>query len=268
MMVEFVQSPNYYRGRLKPLRLVVWHDMETDEYGTAAEDVARNWFAKTTARVSAHICVDNNSIVECVKPGDTAWAAPNANADGYQIELAGRANQTREQWLDAFSASMLKLAAQWVRTNPALRHIPPRWLTDAQLADGVTAGHVTHAQCSRVLGGNHYDPGKGFPADYLMSLLQQSEIIIGGFLMALTDKQQEEMYYRVMYGIPAGSAKDRFNPDGSAARVFDSADGDYLRQLLEVVAGKQLTPEAIAASIPTGLAQAVIDALADKLSGK
>jgi hypothetical protein len=50
--------------------------METNEYGTAAEDVARNWFARAVAKASGHICVDKNSDVECVKPSDTAWAAP------------------------------------------------------------------------------------------------------------------------------------------------------------------------------------------------
>ncbi len=55
----------------------------------------------------------------------------------------------------------------------------------------------------------------------------------GGFLMALTDQQQEQLYYRVMCGIPGGDAQGRYNPDGSAARILDSADGDYLRVTIE-----------------------------------
>lgn len=55
----------------------------------------------------------------------------------------------------------------------------------------------------------------------------------GGFLMALTDIQQDEIYARVMHGIPAGDASGRAVPDGSPARVLDSADGDYLRRQIE-----------------------------------
>jgi len=55
----------------------------------------------------------------------------------------------------------------------------------------------------------------------------------GGFLMALTDIQQDEIYARVMHGIPAGDASGRAVPNGSPARVLDSADGDYLRRQIE-----------------------------------
>ena len=51
--------------------------------------------------------------------------------------------------------------------------------------------------------------------------------------MALTDTQQDEIYARVMHGIPAGDASGRAVPDGSPARVLDSADGDYLRRQIE-----------------------------------
>lgn len=54
-----------------------------------------------------------------------------------------------------------------------------------------------------------------------------------GVLMALTDTQQDELYWRVMCGIPAGDARGRYNPDGSNARILDSADGDYLRVTIE-----------------------------------
>lgn len=56
------------------------------------------------------------------------------------------------------------------------------------------------------------------------------------FLMALTESEQRrllEAAHRIMGGIPAGSAEDRTNPDGKPARVLDSADGDYLRSLVE-----------------------------------
>lgn len=51
----------------------------------------------------------------------------------------------------------------------------------------------------------------------------------GNPFMALTDAEQRAMYERIMRG------SDRTNPDGSASRLLDSADGDYLRQKIEAL---------------------------------
>lgn len=168
----FIQARNYYPGRRKKIRLIVWHDMESPEAHDAAENVAR-WFAgKTAPKASAHVCCDDNSVVESVKPGDTAWHCPNANSDGYGVEQAGRRNQGKAGWRDPFSLATIRNACRWIVGLPELAHIPDRWLTDAQLADGVTPGHTTHEQCTRVLGGGtHTDPGPDFPKDYVLQQL-------------------------------------------------------------------------------------------------
>jgi hypothetical protein len=46
--------------------------------------------------------------------------------------------------------------------------------------------------------------------------------------MALTDKQQTDLYNRVMGGIPAGDVRGAKNPDGSPAWVLTSADGNTI----------------------------------------
>ena len=59
--------------------------------------------------------------------------------------------------------------------------------------------------------------------------------------MALTDAEQRRILdaaHRIMGGIPAGSAEGRTNPDGKPARILDSADGDFLRQLQIATAEK------------------------------
>lgn len=169
-MTAFVQARNYHPGRRKPIRLIVWHDMESPESHTAAENVA-GWFAGPTApQASAHSCHDDNSTVECVKPGDTAWAAPNANADGYHVEQAGIRDQGRPGWRDPFSVGTIRQACTWLASLAELAHIPDRWLTDGELADGVSAGHTTHEAITRVLGGgDHTDPGSDFPKDVAMA---------------------------------------------------------------------------------------------------
>lgn len=178
MKARFVQARHYYPGRRKRIRLIVWHDTEAAEAHDTAENVAA-WFAGSNApRASAHVCCDDDSVVESVKPGDTAWHTPNANQDGYGVEQAGYRNQGKGGWRDAFSLATIRNACAWIAGLPELAHIPDRFLTDAQLADGVSEGHTTHEQCTRVLGGGtHTDPGPDFPKDYV---LQQMRAARGG----------------------------------------------------------------------------------------
>ena len=143
--------------------------MEVAESNTTAENVAKRWASTSSPDSSAHLCCDPDSAVECVKPADTAWAAPGANADGYHVELAGFARQSEAEWLDAASKATIRNAVPQVKQVMKDHSIPARWLTDAQLADGVSAGHTTHAQVSRVFRkSDHSDPGPSFPAAFVM----------------------------------------------------------------------------------------------------
>lgn len=162
-------SPNKHTGRTRKVRVVVVHTMESPEKATTAEDVARNWFAKPEARSSAHYCVDADSIVQCVSEADTAWAAPGANADGIQIELAGRAGQGTEGWSDAYSVAELDLAARLVADICTRHGIPIRKLTREQLAAGERGiiGHVDASAVYRL--SDHTDPGPDFPWDQVIA---------------------------------------------------------------------------------------------------
>lgn len=168
-----VQARNYHKGRVKKVRLIVWHDMEAPEASDTAENVAA-WFAGPSApQASAHICADDDSVVETVKPSDTAWHAPGANADGYGVEQAGRRNQGHAGWRDPFSLATIRQCCAWLAKVPELAHIPDRFLSDAEVADGVTAGHVTHEQVDRVFHkSNHTDPGPDFPRDYVAAQMR------------------------------------------------------------------------------------------------
>lgn len=149
------------------VRLIVIHDMEAPEKGTTAEDVAR-YFAETTRRASAHICVDNNSIVQCVPDRDIAYGAPGANHDGIQIELAGYASQDRAHWLDDYGLALMEKAANATAQYCLKFTIPVQHLTNAELKGG-SKGIVGHYQVSAVYKeSDHQDPGLGFPWDYFM----------------------------------------------------------------------------------------------------
>lgn len=164
-----IPSPNKHVGRTRKVRVVVIHTMESPESATTAEDVARNWFAKTAARSSAHYCVDSDSIVQCVSEADTAWAAPGANADGIQIELAGRAGQGAAGWVDPYSVAELDLAARLIAYICTRHSIPIRKLTREQLATGERGiiGHVDASTVYRL--SDHTDPGPDFPWDQVIA---------------------------------------------------------------------------------------------------
>jgi N-acetyl-anhydromuramyl-L-alanine amidase AmpD len=173
--MKFVQARYFTKGRTNKVRLIIIHDMEWAERGDTAEACA-NWFAASnTSRASAHYCIDNNSIVPCVKDEDTAWGAPHVNSIGIHFEHAGFAKQSRIQWLDAYSIAMLRLSAKLAADLCHKFGIARKHLTNAQLKAG-QSGIVSHLQCTQVFGpsGGHVDPGPGWPWDVYMSFVSQA----------------------------------------------------------------------------------------------
>lgn len=161
---------HYYEGRNEALRLIVIHTMEAPEGPQTAENTAA-YFASGAVVASAHACVDQDSVVVCLPPTATAFAAPGANAAGYQIEHAGYASQDGAGWADAESQSMLRLSAAHAREIAVAAGIPLRHLTDDELAAGY-AGFVGHDQVSRVYRlSDHWDPGPAFPWSEYMGLV-------------------------------------------------------------------------------------------------
>lgn len=158
----------------RKVRVVVIHDMEFFERGDTAEVIAHDFNTRpASSKASAHICVDNNSIVQCVYDSDVAYAAPGCNSDGIQIELAGYGNQSRAQWMDQYSVSVLSLAADATAQYCIKFAIPVVHLTNAQLKAG-KKGIVGHYQVSEVYKkSDHSDPGKDFPWDVFMAMVAQ-----------------------------------------------------------------------------------------------
>lgn len=169
---SFHQAKNYYGGRKKAVRLIVLHDMETDEQLSDAEAVG-NYFAGPGApKASAHVGVDADSTVGYVWIGDTAFGAAGANSDGFHIEQAGRARQSRDEWLDPFSRQTIRRAAKAGFEASNELSIPRRQLTVAEVADGVTSGFTDHATVSKAfpkVSTGHTDPGAFYPWDVFLA---------------------------------------------------------------------------------------------------
>lgn len=157
----------------RKVRLIVMHSMEAPEKVDTAENTAR-FFQHPPSPASAHLCIDNNSIVQCVLDNNQAAAAPGANHDGVHLELAGFAKQTEAEWLDAYGVLLLNNAAEAAGQYCLKYDIPVRRLTNSELKDGQTKGFVSHSQVSEVFKkSTHTDPGKGFPWEFFLERVEQ-----------------------------------------------------------------------------------------------
>ena len=171
MAYPFVESPHVKRTGGRAIDLIVLHTMEMDEKGTSAENCAQ-WFRNPVAKVSAHYCVDNDTVVQCVRDEDVAWHAPGANHDGIGIEHAGRAKQTGRDWSDAYSVVMLDRSAALVADLCRRYAIPVTWLFAADLKAG-KRGITTHKAVSDAFKrSSHWDPGTGFPVERYLALVR------------------------------------------------------------------------------------------------
>jgi len=172
----FVQARHFRaNGGHRAVRLIVIHSMEAPEKGDTAEKVAR-FFQTSDRPASAHLCIDNDSVVRCVRDDDVAFAAPGANADGVHLELAGFARQTETEWLDPFGVLMLERAADVAAQHCLKYDIPARRLTNAELADASAKGIVSHAQVSETFKkSDHTDPGSGFPWQFFLERIARNQ---------------------------------------------------------------------------------------------
>ncbi len=170
---SYIQARKWRWADRKAVHWIVMHSAETPEMPTIAEALGRYAHTMPEGRsASWHYAVDVDSIVQCVEEQHIAWAAPGANKWGIQIELAGRARQSREQWLDGFSRPMLDLAAKLVGSIAVRWGIPLRFVDcEGLLLPDQERGVTTHAEVTKGPGKGrttHTDPGPHFPMDYLI----------------------------------------------------------------------------------------------------
>ncbi len=160
----------------RKIRVVCVHDMEFWERPDSAEAIANDFATRPASqKSSAHLCVDNNSVVQCVRDRDVAWSAPNANHDGLHIELAGYKSQTAEQWRDVYSIAVLALGADAAALYCIKYSLPVRRLTVAQVKDGKSKGICGHDDVTRAFKNptGHMDPGPSFPWDLYLAMVAQ-----------------------------------------------------------------------------------------------
>lgn len=163
--------------KTRDVNVVVMHTMEAPETSMTAENIAA-WFGGLNSkylppRASAHYCLDNDSVVQCVRESDVAWHAPGANHNGIGVEMAGFAKQTKEQWEDAYSAAMLRRAASLVADICRRHKIPVTLLTpeDLKAKKRGLCGHDTVSKAFQA--STHWDPGPHFPWQEFLGMVAE-----------------------------------------------------------------------------------------------
>lgn len=157
-----MQARSYHKGRKGgSIDLAVIHVAEIDEVMNAAEALG-TWAARS-APVSWHSAIDADSHVTSVAREDTAWAAPGANHNGIQYELAGWTRQSKEEWDDEYSRATLDNAARIVAKDCVDFDIPMIKLSSLDLQEGKRGicGHDTVSAAFKK--STHGDPGPNFP---------------------------------------------------------------------------------------------------------
>jgi hypothetical protein len=162
------RSPHQSSRGGSGVRLIVLHSTE----GAQTYQSLGNWFANPSARVSSHVGIDNtsgNKIGEYVKPSEKAWTAGNANGVAIQAELCtpsgASANWSADKW--KAHPHMLRKAAEWIAEEARRYGIPITKLDNNSSRSG--RGVCQHSNLGWA-GNDHFDCGRGFPMDYVLSM--------------------------------------------------------------------------------------------------
>ena len=158
--------------------LLVIHSMEAPEKGKTAESCAR-FFQNANSTGSAHLCIDDNSIVQSVPFDHKAAGArgrlyrgKTVNDWAVHFEHAGYAWQTPADWADQYSQAMLFWSALAAAKVCKAYDIPAVAVDAVGLRSGAK-GITTHGAVSVAfkVSGGHTDPGPGFPmASYVSAV--------------------------------------------------------------------------------------------------
>jgi N-acetyl-anhydromuramyl-L-alanine amidase AmpD len=172
----FVESPNVTATGGRRIDVVVIHTMEIAERNGAAAACAR-WFQNPASRVSAHYCVDADTVIQCVQEEDIAWHARGGNTASVGIELAGFAAQKPADWGDAYSRAVLARAATLTAEICGRYGIPIRRLRPDDLVAG-RRGVTGHSDVSAAFRkSDHWDPGTGFPWSRFLRLARAGDVV-------------------------------------------------------------------------------------------
>lgn len=154
---------------LTGIRGVCVHDSEGGELPTSPEALSGFISSPRTEfnLASYHYITDTDSIIIEAPENRIAYSAGGGNIEWVHICIPGKANQTREQWLDTNSRAFIKQCAKFIVDQYRKYGFPLIKLTAAEVLEG-RKGYCSHWDISRAYHkSTHTDPGVNFPWDVL-----------------------------------------------------------------------------------------------------
>lgn len=177
--IPFVQAQHaeiFYPNKQAPT-LIVLHTMENPEKPYAAENVAA-WFAgrakDPAPQASAHYCIDEDSVVQCVRDTDRAWHAGPVNGWSLGLEHTGYARQSTVDWFDGPSQAILRRSAKIAGALCRRFAIPIVLVSEEDIAAGTARGFCGHVNVTKAFKKvqGHWDPGPNFPYEHYLDLVR------------------------------------------------------------------------------------------------
>lgn len=158
--IDYVRNRS---DRTAQIDKVVIHTTESsDRDGRSDVDAVHDWFDNPASRASSHVIVDSGGhSTTCVPDGDKAWTQAAFNSESLSIELIGFSSLPRWRWLKR--TRQLKKAAKFTAFWCRKYDIPAQFIGGHTGDSGIT-GHSYLGEA----GGNHGDPGAGFPWERFM----------------------------------------------------------------------------------------------------
>lgn len=159
-------SPNRSsRNGARP-RIITIHSTESPNRPGSSDLLSvANWLCTTAAKASSNVIVDDEGrSVRLVPDSQKAWTQAWWNPWSLSIEQIGFAHQT--EWTRNEIRECARWCALWnKRFNIPLRKAKVNTSTGVIL----NAGVIRHSELG-VRGGNHSDPGKGYPMAEMLAL--------------------------------------------------------------------------------------------------
>ena len=163
--------PAYHSSGVRPLTVIDLIVIHATQGGTARSNAS--YFSRPTSGGSTQLVVDDYICYRCLRDDQIAWGAPGANYTGFHIEQCGYSSWLKSMWSTTHRRTLLR-AAYKTALHCKRYGIKVRFLTAANLKAGMRDGITTHAECSIAFGGDHTDPGTGWPRLLFMTLVRSA----------------------------------------------------------------------------------------------
>lgn len=169
---SFKASKSSGKRPLSVINLIVEH---ATQGGTARSNAI--YFNSAAAQGSTHLVVDDFTCYRCLPDDEIPWGAPGANYNGFHIEQCAYSSWLKAMWSKTHRRTLLR-AAYKTALHCKRYGIRVRFLTAANLKNGMRDGITTHAECTIAFGGDHTDPGTGWPRLLFMTMTRAAYVVI------------------------------------------------------------------------------------------